>query len=620
MAFEALYTSTAGLRATQAQIGIVSRNVANAGTVGYVKRTLNTVTTGPGNSGVSLGTVGRTFDAAALRQLRLETSGAAYTSINSSVRTQLDKLYGTPGDAASLDGTFNTFTSSLQSLAADPSSAATRASVLGNAASLASRIGTIAQGVQDLRSAMESQLSQDTTQASSLLSNIASLNIHIAATNDANGRADFLDQRDQALNALSQLLDVQTVSQNDGTVTVTTGSGVTLVDHGVTSALSFDGRGALTPEAAYSTDPSKRGVGAVVAKTPSGSTIDLTATGAIRSGSIAAALEARDTILPQAQRQLDELAAGLSRSITDKSATSTQIAGGYSLDLSSLQAGNAVNLTVNTASGPKSIILIPSNANPPSTIDPSQTANANAAVASFTLSSNPATQAANIQAALRGLNIPGFTAGGFSASASGSVVSITHTTASAITGAGAQVTVPTSASDLQSGTAFPLFVDGDGNKVFTGAFDPRPQLTGIAQRLLVNPNVVSKPSALVQYGPSTLAGDTTRPTAILSALTGDSRVFASASGIGGLDAPYTSTVSDFVSQVISTQGAAASTAQDLDQGQSVALATAQGRFASDAGVNIDEEMSKLIELQTAYSANARVLTAARDMLDTLLRI
>ena len=68
------------------------------------------------------------------------------------------------------------------------------------------------------------------------------------------------------------------------------------------------------------------------------------------------------------------------------------------------------------------------------------------------------------------------------------------------------------------------------------------------------------------------------------------------------------------------QRAAAASAQSLDEGQSVALATAQGRFSASAGVNIDEEMSRLIELQTAYSANARVLTAARDMLDTLLRI
>jgi flagellar hook-associated protein 1 FlgK len=31
-------------------------------------------------------------------------------------------------------------------------------------------------------------------------------------------------------------------------------------------------------------------------------------------------------------------------------------------------------------------------------------------------------------------------------------------------------------------------------------------------------------------------------------------------------------------------------------------------------------MANLIQLQTAYGANARVLTAARDMLDTLMRI
>ena len=60
--------------------------------------------------------------------------------------------------------------------------------------------------------------------------------------------------------------------------------------------------------------------------------------------------------------------------------------------------------------------------------------------------------------------------------------------------------------------------------------------------------------------------------------------------------------------------------RSLDEGQGIALATAQSRVASTSGVSIDEEMSKLVQLQTAYSANARVLTAARDLLDTLLRI
>src|SRR5689334_10686724 len=129
MSLNAISTSSAGLAATQAAINIVSQNVANAGTAGYVKRTLSTVATGTNNSGVAAGTITRSFDAAALNQLRLETSGAAYTGTKSGIAAQLDALYGVPGSSTSLDGTLNTFTQSLQELAANPTSAAARTTV-----------------------------------------------------------------------------------------------------------------------------------------------------------------------------------------------------------------------------------------------------------------------------------------------------------------------------------------------------------------------------------------------------------------------------------------------------------------------------------------------------------
>ena len=50
------------------------------------------------------------------------------------------------------------------------------------------------------------------------------------------------------------------------------------------------------------------------------------------------------------------------------------------------------------------------------------------------------------------------------------------------------------------------------------------------------------------------------------------------------------------------------------------LASLQQRFDDSANVNIDEEMASLLTLQNAYAANARVLSAVRDMLDTLMRI
>ena len=76
----------------------------------------------------------------------------------------------------------------------------------------------------------------------------------------------------------------------------------------------------------------------------------------------------------------------------------------------------------------------------------------------------------------------------------------------------------------------------------------------------------------------------------------------------------------FAQDIVSTQGAASANASAIDDTQQTALSTAQSRFSAGAGVNIDQEMSNLIALQTAYGADARVLTAARDMLNQLLQI
>ena len=84
-------------------------------------------------------------------------------------------------------------------------------------------------------------------------------------------------------------------------------------------------------------------------------------------------------------------------------------------------------------------------------------------------------------------------------------------------------------------------------------------------------------------------------------------------------APYSGTLVSYMQQMISQQGDAASNADSLNQGQQVVVNSLQQRFSDQSSVNIDEEMSNLLKLQTAYGANARVLSAVRDMLDQLLK-
>ena len=72
--------------------------------------------------------------------------------------------------------------------------------------------------------------------------------------------------------------------------------------------------------------------------------------------------------------------------------------------------------------------------------------------------------------------------------------------------------------------------------------------------------------------------------------------------------------------MLSMQGEAAANAANLAQGQDVVVNALQQRFNDASGVNIDQEMANLITLQTAYGANARVMTAVRDMIDTLMKM
>jgi flagellar hook-associated protein 1 FlgK len=85
-------------------------------------------------------------------------------------------------------------------------------------------------------------------------------------------------------------------------------------------------------------------------------------------------------------------------------------------------------------------------------------------------------------------------------------------------------------------------------------------------------------------------------------------------------APYSSTLTSYMQQMISQQGDAAANAKSLNDGQQVVVNSLQQRFASQSNVSIDEEMSNLLKLQTAYGANARVMTAIKDMLNQLMQM
>lgn len=620
---QALAAAMSGLRANQAALALVSSNVANAETPGYVRKSLTQVQTASSGYGSSVRVVGvnRELDQFLQTQLRTETSGAAYADIRASFLSNLQSVYGNPGSSGTLESALNNLTSAVQALSTSPDSQSARISVINAAQMLAQQLNGTSQGIQALRSNAEAGLSSAVSTANNALTQIANINKQLANGQQTDAStAALLDQRDAYITQLSQLMDVRVVSNDLNQVTVFTNSGVQLV--GTEAAqLSFNAQGTVTPDTLWDADPAKSGLGSVVINFPQGGSMDLVQSGAIRSGAIAAYLELRDNTLVQAQAQVDQLAASMASALSDKTTPGTALPSGppdgYDLDLSGLQNGNVIHLTFtdNITGVTRNLSIV--RVDDPSVLPLSNTATTdpNDEVLGIDFSGGMSSVVAQLNAALNASTGLQFS------NPSGSTLRVLDDGAvNRVDIKSASVTTTALPSSLISGSP-QLSLFTDGGIAYTGAITAGgSQQTGLAARISVNPYLVADPSKLTLFGPSTSSGDSTRADFILSQLTSASLYYGPQTGIGTSSSPYKGTLLSFTQQIISAQGNAAAAAQQLADGQDVVLNTLQNKMNTSSGVNIDDEMAHLLALQNAYSANARVMSAVKDMYAALLQV
>jgi flagellar hook-associated protein 1 len=613
---QALSSALAGVNVTQQSISVIAGNVANANTPGYVTESLNQVeTSSPGQAGTSVDTAGinRDLDTLLQNQLWSETSGASYANTSSQLYQQLQQIYGTPGSSTSFDAIFNDFTSAVQALAANPNSSSQQSAVIGAAQELAQNLNSMTSTIQQLRTQAEQGIATDVQTANGLLQQIAQINQQLEATSaNTSAGATLQDQRGQDITQLSQLMNVTVVQNSNNQVSLFTGTGQQLVAGTQASQLSFDNAGTLSASSQWSADPSQDGVGTITLTSPSGTTTDLLATDAIQSGQIAAYVQMRDDVLPQAQNQLDELANQMSQALSNQSTSGTAVTSGtqsgYSVDTSSLQPGNTIQLTYTNSAGAQQTVTIVS-LGAGGTLPQNSSTSSNQEIG-VDFSGGMSSVVAQLNAAL-GTNLQ------FS-NPSGSVLQVLNNGSSVTVNSLSETTTATS---LQSGSAaLPLFTDGSSTLI-TGAITASgSQTTGLAGTIEVNPALVASPSDLVDYSSSTSSGDATRPDFILNQLTNASLTYSPSTGIGTTQSPYSGTLTNYMSQIVSQQSQAANAATNLQQGQATVLNSLQTSFNDQSGVNIDTQMSNLIALQNAYAANARVMTTIQDMMQTLLQV
>lgn len=156
----------------------------------------------------------------------------------------------------------------------------------------------------------------------------------------------------------------------------------------------------------------------------------------------------------------------------------------------------------------------------------------------------------------------------------------------------------------------PLFNDGG-----TIPFDPTnpAQTSGYSGRIQLN-QAVDADSSLLRGGTAVAIGDTSLIVAARAVLIADDQTFTAA----GL--PSTGTLTLAAGTFVGNIASRVATANDDVAGRQVAEDLVRSRAADVSDVDVEQEMARMIQLQNAYAANARVIQTAQSMMDELLNL
>ena len=199
--------------------------------------------------------------------------------------------------------TLQEFWNAWQNLSDNPGGIPERTVVLQNAQSLCDQFHSMNQALDQARNQMNGNLGVSLNELNTLTEQVAKLNETIVASEASGTPAnDQRDQRNSLIEKISQLADINYLEGKDGSVMIMTKSGIALVDGNQSWKLTQQG------DAIHWND------------LPNDVSEQLT------GGKIGAWLDLRDSIIPQYEANLNELAGTIVNEVN------TQHLAGYALD------------------------------------------------------------------------------------------------------------------------------------------------------------------------------------------------------------------------------------------------------------------------------------------------
>ncbi|HUH10531.1 MAG TPA: flagellar hook-associated protein FlgK, partial [Brevundimonas sp.] len=293
-----MHIATSGMNAAQTQLRVVSDNVSNVNTPGYIRKIADQqswASQGAG-AGVEIARIRLATD----RFLQAASLNAGADAGRQAVRYELynhiQSQFGDPGADtgffAQIDKIFSAFSTSAENATSGP----LRQDAIWKTQAMFDEAARVAREIQSTREEADGRLRSAVDKVNGLVEQIEKLNVDIAKANVVGTDSTGAETAQAALiNELSELMDVRITTRSVGGVEVRTGAGILLAGQGA-SKLEYQRVGAVSAETVFNQ---------IMITEPNGQRRPLTE--GLASGEIKGLLELRDVEAPAAGERLGEL-------------------------------------------------------------------------------------------------------------------------------------------------------------------------------------------------------------------------------------------------------------------------------------------------------------------------
>lgn len=291
--------ATSGMNAAQTQLRVVSDNVSNVNTPGYVRKIADQQSWA--SQGVGAGVEIARIRLATDRFLQAASLNASADAGRQTVRYELydriQSMFGDPGANSGffsqIDSVFAAFAASAENSTSGPA----RQDAIWKTQGLFDEAARINSQIQSVREDADARIKSAVETANSLLEQIEKLNVEIAKATVVNADSSGAQTAQAALiDQLSGLMDVRITGRAVGGVEIRTGAGILLAGQGA-AKLDYVRAGAVAAETVFNE--------ITVIEPPAGKARSLAE--GLGSGEIKGLLELRDGEAPATAERLAEL-------------------------------------------------------------------------------------------------------------------------------------------------------------------------------------------------------------------------------------------------------------------------------------------------------------------------